>query len=166
MLLPASALAEEKQKGKGEYMKEKWAQLGLTAEQETKLKELHQKTAPARREQMKKMKDVREKINAELLKEKPSKKVLEDYAAQMGNLHKQMNTSAIDHLLKVKAILTPEQFKKFTEKGPMGGPSARMRGHHRGEKSGNEEGRMRKHKDGAEHDKKESCNKKKSDVKK
>jgi len=168
MLLPASALAQEKQRGKGEHMKERWAQLGLTPEQETKLKELHQKSAPARREQFKKIEEVRAKINAELLKEKPSKKVLDGYAAQMGNLHKQMNESAIDHLLKVKAILTPEQFKKFTEKGPMGGPGARMHGRNRGEGQGPAKGkdgeaRGRKHKDC---ERGEDCCKKKGDGKK
>jgi len=172
MLLPISASAsQEKQREKNHHMKEVAAQLGLTPEQETKLKELQKQAAPARREQMKKIEELRGKINAELLKEKPSKKVLDDYSTQMGNLHKQMNLLSIDLLLKAKTILTPEQFKKFTEKAPMGNPGARMRGHHRGEghggmKGGDGEARTHKGKDGAEHDKKESCNKKKSEVKK
>jgi Spy/CpxP family protein refolding chaperone len=171
MLLPASVLAEGKQKGKIHPMKEMWAQLGLTPEQETKLKELHKQTAPARREQFKKIEELRGKIKTELLKDKPSKKVLDDYATQMGNLHKQMNLSSIDHLLKVKAILTPEQFKKFTEKGPMGGPGAHMRGH-RGEgthgsmKGGDGEGRMRKHRGNADCEKGKDCCKKKGEEKK
>ena len=139
ILLPASASAQEKQRVKNHPMKEMWAELGLTSEQETKLKELHRQTAPNRREQMKKIEELRGKIKTELLKDKPSQKVLDDYAAQMGDLHKLMNLSSIDHLLKVKEILTPEQFKKFTEKGPMGGPHGSMR-------DGDRENRMRKHK--------------------
>lgn len=127
MLLPASVLSQERQRGGSGGMREKMTQLELTPEQETKLRELHRQNAPARREQNRKINEVREKINAELIKDKPSIRVLDDYAAQMGNLHRQMNVFSIDHMLKVKAILTPEQFKMFTEMAPMGDPSAHSR---------------------------------------
>jgi hypothetical protein len=39
----------------------------------------------------------------------------------MGELQKKMNIASIDHLLNVKAVLTPEQFRKFTNRVPMGG---------------------------------------------
>ena len=151
MLLPISALADGKQKGKGHPMKKTWMRLGLTSEQETRLKELHWQTATDRRELEIKIKELRGKIKMELLKDKPSQKVLDDYAAQMGDLHKQKNLSSIDHLLKVKKILTPEQFRTFAEKGPMGGSGAHIRGHRDEEsrghiKYGDRETRMRKHK--------------------
>ena len=160
MLLPTAGWSQERQKQKDHPMREKWAQLGLTEQQETKLKELHKKAAPARRERMKKIGEVREQIKQELLKEKPSKKTLDDYANRMGALHKEMNAASIDHLLKVKAILTPEQFAKFTDKGFMGGPGANRARMHRGEEGstkGNAHRTRAQKQKGADCDKGKSC---------
>lgn len=168
MLLPTSAFAQEKQKGKHHSMKGKWAQLELTPEQVSKLKELREGSAPARKEHREKVREVRGKIKEELLKDRPSQRVLDDYAAQMGDLHEKLNTASINHLLQVKEILTPEQFKIFTEKGPKGGPGAHIR-KHRGDgapdsmKCKHGETRMRKHKGGEDCDKSESGRKKKGE---
>jgi Spy/CpxP family protein refolding chaperone len=125
MLLPAAGWSRETQRRDRHPMKKKMEKLGLTSQQEAQLKELHTQTAPVRKERMGKIKELRGEIKQELLKDKPSRTALDNYAAQMGNLHKLQNEESIKHLLKVKEILTPEQFVKFTDKGLMDGPGAR-----------------------------------------
>ena len=49
----------------------------------------------------------------ELLKPAPNKAVLYGYAKEMGGLHKAMAEQMADHMLKVKTILTKDQFSKL-----------------------------------------------------
>jgi hypothetical protein len=77
------------------------------------------------------MKAVREKAKAELLKASPSKQVLDDYASQLGDLHKQLVQNLHLQALKAKTILTPEQFSKMVNFQWMG-PEQGMTGMHRG----------------------------------
>jgi Spy/CpxP family protein refolding chaperone len=78
--------------------------LQLTQRQQAELKAQHEQG---------KMKEIREKVRAELLKNKPSKAALDECAAQLAGLHKQLIQNRHDHLLKAKKILTPEQFSKL-----------------------------------------------------
>ncbi|HAJ79058.1 MAG TPA: hypothetical protein DCO75_04740 [Fibrobacteres bacterium] len=99
-------------------------ELGLTADQNTKLKTLHSEIKIAHKEHIEKIKALREKSREELLKAKPDKTILYGFAGEIGALQKIMAEKEADHLLKIKAILTPEQFDKllsrnFTKKvGP------------------------------------------------
>ncbi len=129
LLIPAGIFAQDARAEK--HMKKRWAELGITSEQEAKLRELHTEAQKSRKAHMEKVKDLREKTRQELLKDNPSKSTLNDYAKQMGDLHKIMNENRIDHLLKMKAILTPEQFSKIASRGFMGGegPKCGMRSH-------------------------------------
>jgi Spy/CpxP family protein refolding chaperone len=107
-----------------------WAELNLTPEQKDKLKALHKEMKSNKDTHFVKVKAVREKIKDELQKASPSQSMLSGYAIELGNLHKDMNLFRIDHLLKVKQMLTTEQFQKLTDKewkgenckGGMGGP--------------------------------------------
>jgi Spy/CpxP family protein refolding chaperone len=122
-LLPCAGFADGKKGPREHSGKKMFAELGITAEQEAKLKEIHAAAAPAKKLLQSQIEVVHQKIKVELQKEKPSKSALNKYAAEMGNLHKQMNQAAIDRRLKVKAVLTPEQFGKLSERGFIGGPA-------------------------------------------
>jgi Spy/CpxP family protein refolding chaperone len=91
-------------------------QLNLTADQKAKMKALRQEMQDLRKANMEKMKAIREKSKEELLKATPNKTVLYGYAKEMGDLHKAMSEHMADHLLKVKAVLTKEQFEKMLSK--------------------------------------------------
>jgi Spy/CpxP family protein refolding chaperone len=116
------------------------AELKLNDEQKAKLKELHKANREAMKPFFEKMKGVRDKIKAELLKPESSKQALDGFAAQLGDLHKQMALKRNQHLLQVKKVLTPEQFKKLVSrdwkhrtgikgKRPHKGERRDMRGH-------------------------------------
>jgi Spy/CpxP family protein refolding chaperone len=121
-LLPYSGFADDKKGPREHPGKKMFAELGLTPEQEAKLKEIRAAAAPAKKLHQQQLEVVRQKIKVELQKEKPSKSALNKYAAEAGSLHKQMNLASIDRLLKIKAVLTPEQFNKLSERGFMHGP--------------------------------------------
>jgi Spy/CpxP family protein refolding chaperone len=87
--------------------------LKLTQNQQAELKAQHKQMREKGKEIFEQMKKVREKVRAELLKDKPSKPALDDYAAQLAGLHKQLIQNRHEHLLQAKAILTPEQFSKL-----------------------------------------------------
>ena len=48
-----------------------------------------------------------------MLKDKPDKNVLKKYSQEIANQHRLMADTMTDHLLKVKKILTKEQFEKM-----------------------------------------------------
>lgn len=95
---------------KGERMAK---ELGLSTQQKAQLKELRGEMREAHKDQMDKMKALMEKSKEELLKPAPGKDILSGYAKEMGELHRVMAEKEADHLLKVKAVLTPDQFKKL-----------------------------------------------------
>jgi Spy/CpxP family protein refolding chaperone len=126
-LLPTSGSADERRSAREHPARKMWEELNLTAEQEAKFKEINAKYAPGRRDHARIMEDIRTKINLELAKERPSRSLLAQYAGQMGEHQKKMNIASVSHLLEVKAVLTPEQFKRFSDKVPIGGTSGGRR---------------------------------------
>jgi Spy/CpxP family protein refolding chaperone len=88
-----------------------WKDMNLTAEQQEKLKALHGEMKVMRDKHKDEVVPVRKKISEELLKDNPSTTTLDGYAKELGDLHAKMTRERYDHLLKVKLILTPEQFK-------------------------------------------------------
>jgi Spy/CpxP family protein refolding chaperone len=99
--------------------------LKLTQDQQAELKAQHKQMREEGKVIFEQMKKIREKVSSELLKDKPSRPALDDYAAQLAGLHKQLIQKRHEHLLKAKAILTPEQFAKLVnhewkKNGPAG----------------------------------------------
>ena len=116
VLVSATASADDK---RGDHPARKMLEeLNLSAEQEAKFKEINSQYAPARRENAQRIEELREKINQEILRDKPSKSMLIQYAGTIGELQKKMSLSSVNHLLDVKAVLTPEQFKTFVSMSP------------------------------------------------
>ena len=125
ILSPLAVSAQPSDSAKAKHMERMFADLNLTQDQKTKLKALHEQLKGTHKQVFDQMKALREKIKAELLKPQPSKQVLDGYASQIGDQHKQLAQKRTDHMLQVKAILTPEQFAKLLsheEKGPEFGP--------------------------------------------
>jgi Spy/CpxP family protein refolding chaperone len=121
-------------KGKGEGM-HGWAKMGLTDQQKTDLKGLREEAKGLHKTTFEKTKAVRDKIKAEMLKTSPDQNVLNGYADELGQIEKEVNRQRFAHLLKVKAILTPEQFQKLLDMGPPmeGGPGMMCPRSERGE---------------------------------
>ncbi|NLD99651.1 MAG: hypothetical protein GX640_07230 [Fibrobacter sp.] len=127
LLFPVLSGAEEQEKGfKGQCFK-MLTDLGLSEDQKTSLKEYHHEIMELRQKNHKAMREVRQQVKDELLKTNPSKEVLDGFAQKMADLHKQMAIDHNDHLLKVKSLLTPEQFSKVINcMGGQGGKECKM----------------------------------------
>ncbi|MBN1127377.1 MAG: Spy/CpxP family protein refolding chaperone [Chitinispirillaceae bacterium] len=133
--LAVSALPDDSRMGKGH--EKMMADLKLTGDQKTKLKELHQQHLQEMKPFRDKMKGVRDKVKAELVKPAPSKPALDGYAVELGDLHKQMAIKRNEHLLQVKALLTPEQFSKLVDRDWKGKEGKKgWNPHHKGARTG------------------------------
>ena len=87
--------------------------LGITPEQEKLLdaqRDAHRKEAEAT---MKAMKDNREALKTEMAKPGITRQDLEPIVAEMKKLECDMVEQRVQGILKVKSILTPEQFEKL-----------------------------------------------------
>jgi Spy/CpxP family protein refolding chaperone len=88
-------------------------ELGLSTQQKSQLRELRKEMRDFHRSQMDKMRALRDKSKGELLAASPNKEILYGFAREMGELRRVMAEKEADHLLKVKAVLTPDQFEKL-----------------------------------------------------
>ena len=87
--------------------------LGLNADQKAKHDALHKEMQPIIKEYLKTLKDIRDKMKTEFLKASPDQYVLQGLSEQLEKASAAFAAKRIDHLLKLKAILTPEQFTKI-----------------------------------------------------
>jgi Spy/CpxP family protein refolding chaperone len=104
-------------KGKmiGEKMTEK---LGLSNDQQTKLKDLRVDMKKQVNDSRERIKSIREKIKNELLAPNPNQVALYGYEKEINDLKGTIAEKRIEHLLKVKEILTPDQFKTLLNMRP------------------------------------------------
>jgi Spy/CpxP family protein refolding chaperone len=94
--------------------------LGLNQEQQSKLLKIHNEMRNIREKHRDSIVSVRLKIRNELAQPKPSKQILDGYAVELGKLHTDQIQNNTEQMLKIKEILTPEQFSKVIDKGWMG----------------------------------------------
>lgn len=127
-LCAADTTAASQHRG-GEWLKD----LNLSADQKAKLKATRDEMKPVRDATMAQMKALREKAKTELLKANPAKSVLDDLAKQMGQVHQQMAMNEQENLLKIKSILSKEQFERILSRELIQGPAQR-----KGDKPGHE----------------------------
>lgn len=99
-----------------------WTDMKLTTEQQEKLKALHGEMMETRKAHKDEVMAVRKKIADELIKDAPSTANLDTYSKELGELHAKMTQERYQHLLKVKQILTAEQFKTMLSREEAGGP--------------------------------------------
>jgi Spy/CpxP family protein refolding chaperone len=88
-----------------------WKDMKLTSEQQENLKTLHTEMQETRKKHKDEVMTIRKKITDELLKDNPSTANLDSYSRELGDLHVKITQERYNHLLKVKKILTAEQFK-------------------------------------------------------
>jgi Spy/CpxP family protein refolding chaperone len=100
---------------KGGHFQSLIDKLDITDEQKETLME-------QREEHWKKMKDLREAMNEnrqdlreELLKDDYSKTAVKRTVREMKGIQGDMIEQRVDHFLQMKEVLTPEQYRKFTE---------------------------------------------------
>ncbi len=101
--------------GKGPHHEMKG--LNLTEKQKTKLQELRIEHKPDMVKIKETMKLIKQEAKEELLKDSPDKTLLKKYSQDIADQSRIMAESMTDHLLKVKKVLTKEQFKKMLSKG-------------------------------------------------
>lgn len=106
--------------------------LGLTPEQQTKLKNLRIALQKQTKDTRENIKTVREKEKDELLAPNPSQNVLYGYSKEINDLHGVLAEKRLEHLLKVKEILSQDQFTKLLSM------TSHMRKHRQGKNSGPE----------------------------
>lgn len=131
-VLGTSVMAAGSQSGrphgprKGGFM----AELNLTPEQEQKLLEIRQKHArevlPLRQELQKKHLELRQLWHVE----KPNASTIEEKMKEMVPLQVKLRMKALEMRNEMKALLTPEQLKKFEEFRPGRSFGRRGWGHH------------------------------------
>jgi Spy/CpxP family protein refolding chaperone len=100
---------------KGAHFQDLMDKLDLTEEQRETL-------TAQREENWKKMKELREAMNEnrqalreELLKDDYSKAAVKKTVSEMKDVQGEMIEQRVDHFLQMKEVLTPEQYRKFTE---------------------------------------------------
>jgi Spy/CpxP family protein refolding chaperone len=95
--------------------------LGLTTDQQAKFKDLNTDMHKQTKDSWAKIKTIREKVKNELLAPNPSQEVLYRYEKEINDLKGAMAERRIEHLLKVKEVLTPDQFKTLLSMRPFQG---------------------------------------------
>lgn len=107
--------------------------LGLTQEQQSKLLKIHNEKRESSVKHRDSIASVRLKIKNELVQPNPSKQNLDAYAVALGKLHSEQIQNNTEQMLKIKEILTPEQFSKMVDKG-WKGQGKGMHGRYKGKR--------------------------------
>jgi Spy/CpxP family protein refolding chaperone len=123
---------------KGEGHGEKWKDLGLSADQKEKLKALRQEMHGMVKEHQESVKAVVEKMKTEFLKPKVDRKALSALINEQEKANRVFSEKRVDHLLKVKAVLTDAQFQKVVSHEFWGPMMGRDKEHENGRKEGDE----------------------------
>ena len=89
------------------------ADLKLSEDQKVQLKKMRDEMKAVHEQSFEKIKDLRQKIKDELLKPVPGRSALTTLSQQLEQINTTLAEQRIDHLLKVKALLSEEQFKKM-----------------------------------------------------
>ena len=87
--------------------------LGLTDDQKKQFDAAHEAGRKDAEPYMQKLKDLSEKLKAELTKETPNKSDAENLVREIGKNRTELEVKRIDSMLDLQKILTPEQKTKF-----------------------------------------------------
>ena len=121
---PAGGKMKQGSEGRGG---ERWKELNLNDQQKSDLKVLQKEMMTALKPQMEKVRELREAIKNEFLGDAPSESKLKALAGQLTQLQAVIEAGRIDHMLKVKKLLTKEQFAKIiVEQDNCGGSQGKM----------------------------------------
>lgn len=89
------------------------AELKLTETQKQELMKLRKERKAEQKQNVEALQQLRRQIKEELLKKDPDRKKLDSYSEQIALTHKKIAGSMISHLLKVKTVISQEQFEKL-----------------------------------------------------
>lgn len=109
-IIPTGAATQPNDSATMNHHQKMMADPTLSADQKTKIQALHKDMEEKGKPLFDQMKSISDKVKVELLKDQPSKPVLDEYATQIADIQKQLLQKRYDHVLRVKAILTKEQF--------------------------------------------------------
>ncbi len=93
--------------------------LDLTDQQKEQMKALHEEMSSVRKQHWQETKALRDKLREELEKENPDQNQIDAYIQQVGKQAETMARNRTDHLLKIKEVLTAEQFETLLDKERM-----------------------------------------------
>jgi Spy/CpxP family protein refolding chaperone len=124
-------------KERGEYRREMMEDLQLTDEQQVQMQKLHLQLEKKQAGIESEMKLKRLDLKEELIGANPDQSKIEKSIKAINDLQLQMKLTMVDHVFKAKAMLTPEQQKKFKQHllrlggdGPERPQRRMMREHH------------------------------------
>jgi Spy/CpxP family protein refolding chaperone len=127
LLIPGVLLAQARWVSKTMCMETCAKAMELTEEQHGKLEELKLEHQVASIQLGAELKVLHLKMEQELSKDDPSSKVLGKLVSQISAAQEELQKKEIDHLLQLKKILKPEQWKKIRKcSGGMGGHGIRL----------------------------------------
>jgi Spy/CpxP family protein refolding chaperone len=117
MVYPSISLAQsEKDRHELHRSVSPWKAMRLDESQQQQIKNLHREMKPVRVEHFGKVQAVRDKIREELLKEKPSIDTLYGYTKEINALELTFAEKRLNHMIKLKEILTVKQFSMLVDK--------------------------------------------------
>jgi len=91
--------------------------LNLTADQEKQMKGLFEHQKEDEKKKFEKIRGLQDKLDKEFLKDVPDESRIRSAAKDIKNIQSELLDEHFNHLLALRKVLTPEQFKKFIEKG-------------------------------------------------
>jgi len=108
-------MKERMMKERGEHRREMMADLQLTDEQQAQMQKLHLQLEKKQAGIESEIKLKRLDLKEELLGANPDQAKIEKNIRAINDLQLQMKLTMVDHVFKAKAMLTPEQQKKFKQ---------------------------------------------------
>lgn len=115
VLASGVASADDHDMDREERIEKMHEQLGLSDEQKAQLKEHRQTHRKEMKDVRKQMKDVRESIRQELQSPDLDEAKIKSLKNDLNELMTRMSDHKLEGVLKVRQILTPQQFEKFNE---------------------------------------------------
>jgi len=91
--------------------------LKLTADQEKQMQSLFERQRTEEKKDFEKIKELQGKLDVEFLKDRPDESRIGSIANDIKQIQTKLLDKHFDRLFALRKILTPEQFKKFIEKG-------------------------------------------------
>ena len=91
--------------------------LNLTADQQKQMQSLFEKQRTEEKKDFERIKELEGKLDEEFLKDRPDESKIKAATNDIKKIQTKLLDKHFDRLFDLRKILTPEQFKKFIEKG-------------------------------------------------
>jgi Spy/CpxP family protein refolding chaperone len=91
--------------------------LNLSADQEKQMRTLFERQRGDEKKKFEKIRGLQENLDEEFLKDRPDESKIKSTVNTIKNIQTELLDEHFDNLLALRKVLTPEQFRKFIEKG-------------------------------------------------